>query len=224
MSAQRHIEKEYAEHAAYYDERWARYNHASCSGTLRAVSQCTGHADENETISLLDIACGTGLLLAQLRTLHPRANLFGVDLSQQMLDKAQQRLGTHADLQKAEAAQLPFVDSQFDITICNSASQYFEDVPKFLSEAARVLKPGGQLILTVWASDTLLSTLHYRWLSSRHPAIHKVLKSTAYTELLAAANFELLDIGHYNAGPLWQLATLRARKPTQTDRQGIVPP
>jgi ubiquinone/menaquinone biosynthesis C-methylase UbiE len=217
MSKHKHVETEYAKHANYYDERWARYNHASCSATLNALGQYTKHAKHSKPLSMLDIACGTGLLLSQLHALQPAGNLFGIDLSEPMLMKARQRLGPDVDLQQAKAEQLPFADGQFDVALCNSAAQYFTDLPVFFSEAWRVLRPGGELILTVWAKDTTLASLHYRWLGWRHPAIHDVLTSSAYARQLAAAGFTVADAHRYSAGPLWQLATLRARKPTTTD-------
>ena len=132
-----------------------------------------------------------------------------------MLAKAQQRLGAQVDLQQGNAEQLPFPDRQFDLAVCNSAAQHFTSLGGFLNEAFRVLKPGGQLVLTVWASDRLIARLHYRWLRWRHPAIHRILKTSGYAELLNLNGFTLLDASQYSAGPLWTLTTLRARKPPQ---------
>ncbi|MEN4464852.1 class I SAM-dependent methyltransferase [Mycobacterium sp. 134] len=76
--------------------------------------------------------------------------LTGIDWSEQMLDLARQRaadLGRTATLQRADAHHLPFDDASFDTVVCTFGLCAIPDHTQALTEMARVLRPGGQLIL-----------------------------------------------------------------------------
>ncbi len=90
----------------------------------------------------LDIACGTGLSAKAL--LEIATNVYGTDTSQEMLNHAAQPDKIRYALAPAE--QQPFADHTFDlITVC-SGVHWFE-IDKFLSEASRLLKKKGWLVL-----------------------------------------------------------------------------
>jgi SAM-dependent methyltransferase len=100
----------------------------------------------------LDIGTGLGdgaLLIARE---FPRARVRGVDLSEEMIRRAQARIGLDPEgrvaFKVADAAHLPFEDDSFDlVTQLN--------VPPFFSEIGRVLRPGGfALIAASWGSGT----------------------------------------------------------------------
>ena len=92
----------------------------------------------------LDIGCGDGRLTAELQ-----ANaLTAADVSRVALDRARRRL-PGAELVPLEAdAPLPFQDSSFDLVLCAETLEHVRDVQLLLSEARRVLAPGGTLAVT----------------------------------------------------------------------------
>lgn len=99
------------------------------------------------TRTLVDVACGTGIVSTRLR--EPGRTVIGVDLSAGMLEYARPRLDGAAI--RADATQLPFADEAADAVIfmwllhlvdMNLAEQA-------MSEAARVLRPGGVVIATI---------------------------------------------------------------------------
>jgi ubiquinone/menaquinone biosynthesis C-methylase UbiE len=99
----------------------------------------------------LDIGCGDGRLTAELDA----AELTGADLSAVALERARRRLPA-AELVLVEPdAPLPFDDNRFELVLCAETLEHVRDVQLLLSEARRVLAPGGTLALTTPAHGRL---------------------------------------------------------------------
>ena len=97
---------------------------------------------------VLDVACGTGHTLAQIKTALPNAELSGIDLSPAYVAKAK-AMCPEAAILTDDARALPFVDDTFDIV---TSTYLFHEVPEadrrtVLAELARVVKPGGLVVL-----------------------------------------------------------------------------
>ncbi|MET7689051.1 class I SAM-dependent methyltransferase [Streptomyces sp. NPDC005483] len=101
------------------------------------------------TCTLLDIACGTGIVTRRL--LRPERTALGVDRSPRMLGLAAQRVpgGTAC----ADATQLPVASDSVDAVVMVWLLHLLPDPAAVLAEAARVLRPGGVLITTVGKDD-----------------------------------------------------------------------
>jgi len=90
-----------------------------------------------------DIACGTGILAARVASeLHPET-VYGVDMSDGMLEQAKARSGAVTWL-KGPAERLPFDDDSLDAVVTTSAFHWF-DQPAAMREFYRVLVPGGMV-------------------------------------------------------------------------------
>ena len=105
---------------------------------------------DQRRMSLLDIACGTGRLLRQIRLVWPALQLTGLDLSRSYLEEARAHMGSlrPARLLRGDAAALPLPDASQDIV---TSVFLFHELPaevrrEVAREMARVLKPGGTLI------------------------------------------------------------------------------
>ena len=96
---------------------------------------------------VLEIAVGTGRNLP----FYPGdVRLTGIELSLKMLDIARRRareLGSEADLRPGDAQDLPFPDASFDTVVATLALCTIPDERRAVAEAARVLRPGGRLLL-----------------------------------------------------------------------------
>lgn len=106
----------------------------------------------NQGEAVLDIGCGSGVdaLLAAME-IGPSGKVTGIDVTPQMLKRAQANLAL-TDLQnitfeEATADNLPFADRNFDVVISNGAFNLVPDKSKAFSEAFRVLRPGGRLMI-----------------------------------------------------------------------------
>lgn len=94
---------------------------------------------------LLEVGCGTGLILDRLRPLCHRA--VGVDLSPGMLALARER---GLEVVQGDATALPFEDGSFDVVVSFKVLPHVEDLRTALSEAARVTRPGGRAFLEIY--------------------------------------------------------------------------
>lgn len=103
---------------------------------------------ENEAV--LDVGCGTGNYTIEL--VKRGANVVGVDRSEDMLALARQKgqgEGLKVNFQAADAMNLPYPDSSFDMVISNGLLCFLKEPEKALMEMHRVLKPGGRLVVSV---------------------------------------------------------------------------
>lgn len=121
---------------------------------------------------VLEIAIGTG---RNLPLYPPGVRLTGIDISPGMLDVARVRtveLGRAVDLRVGDAQTLPFPDQTFDTVVCTLALCTIPDDRRAMSEAHRVLRPGGLLLLLehvrspvrwVRLGERVLNPLLVRW-------------------------------------------------------------
>lgn len=101
---------------------------------------------------VLDVATGTGRLpLALLEQSGFQGRVIGVDLSRRMLTVAAEKLAPYGDraaFMHRRAEALPFPDNTFDLVTCLEALEFMMNPRGVLRELARVLRPGGLLVLT----------------------------------------------------------------------------
>jgi SAM-dependent methyltransferase len=100
-------------------------------------------------MKVLDIACGAGLVCGLVSVRG--AQVIGVDFSPNMLAEARRRYPS-ADFREGDAEALPFEDGRFDAVVINFGLHHFPYPARALSEAHRVLRSGGRLAFTTWAS------------------------------------------------------------------------
>ena len=136
----------------FFDDVAADWDGPDGSRSLARVetlaSAVTHIAREPERV--LDLGAGTGDAALFLAREYPRASVRGVDFSEAMVRRAQKKIGLDPDgrvaFRVADAAHLPFEDGSFDlVTQVN--------VPPFFKEIARVLRPGGSVIVVATLGD-----------------------------------------------------------------------
>lgn len=107
--------------------------------------------DSGAPLTVLDLACGDGHLLALLADAPATHTLIGIDLSGGELAAARARLGARARLCRDKAQQLPLATSSVDAITCHLALMLMDDAEAMFAELQRVLRPGGTLAALVGA-------------------------------------------------------------------------
>ncbi len=135
---------------------------------------------------LLDVGAGTGRLLELLAPRVERG--LGVDASRAMLALARSRLAkpelAHCAVRQADMYRLPLADASFDTIILQMVLHYAEDPAAAMAEAARVLRPGGLLLvvdLLHHGRTELLHRLAHRWPGFDDVAVAALFTSAGLT-------------------------------------------
>ncbi len=155
-------------------------------------------AQKNNTI--LDIGCGPGGNTVLLREFGA---VTGLDISDEALKFAKNQDFTN--LVQADATNLPFLDSSFDIISSLDALEHISGDEEVIKGAFRVLKPGGIFLVAVPA---------YQWLWSQHDEALQHVRRYSKEEILKKLNkagFEILEKSHFVmlAVPITLLRKLR---------------
>ena len=137
---------DYGRIAPSYD----RYRDLSPASLKRWLSKIIQLGEIGPAMRVLDIGCGTGRLTIPLQRLTG-AEVFGLDLSREMLDQAKRKAGAEAlHWVLGDAQALPFPEGFFDCAFMCLVLHHLEDKARAISEMHRVLVPGGRgLIWTV---------------------------------------------------------------------------
>jgi ubiquinone/menaquinone biosynthesis C-methylase UbiE len=194
------VQEQFGAHAAAYVTSTVHAKGASLARLVQLVHpQKHWHA--------LDIATGAGH--TALAFAPHVESVIASDLTQEMLDEAAKLaaargIGNLATA-LADAEALPFADARFDLVTCRIAPHHFPDIPTFVSEVARVLKPGGTFALADNIEPDAESTpgfvpielrdaalIYNTFERLRDPSHNRCLGMTEWSELIEDAGLEVV--------------------------------
>ena len=170
------------------------------------------------THRVLDLACGRGKSSFIIQCLHPEATVVGVDLLERHTLVAETLYGNTRNLSYAtgNAMQLNFPNESFDRMLCLEAAFHFPDRAKFLSEAFRVLRPGGRLVVVDLAWNSAAERVH-----RDEPEMRVVRQAWQWDDLSSVAEYERMaaDLGfRVSASHDW---SVHAYRPIQVKLAGL---
>ncbi|MFY1709330.1 class I SAM-dependent methyltransferase [Tritonibacter scottomollicae] len=136
------VETSYARWAPVYDRTFGALTDIGRRNAVDFINKRQGH--------VLEVGVGTGLSLPHYA---PEVRVTGVDFSAEMLAKAQQKvkrlnLESRINLERMDARALTFADATFDTVAAMHVLSVVPEPEKVMSEIARVLKPGGKVVIT----------------------------------------------------------------------------
>lgn len=139
----------------------------------------------------LDVCCGTGDLALELSDrVGPSGSVVGCDFSERMLDLARDKAAAHGAagvrFEWADALALPYGDRSFDAVTIGFGARNLADLDRGLGEQARVLRPGGRLVILEITQPRRppLSAFYSLWFDRIVPLLGTLAGDrTAYTYL-----------------------------------------
>ena len=136
--------------------------------------------------SALDVACGTGDLAIELsRRVGADGEVIGSDFAQEMLERARAKAPA-LQWELGNALDLPYASNRFDAATVGFGARNFSDLDRGLAEMARVVKPGGRVVVLEITTPRKppLSTFYSLWFDRIVPLIGRVTgEEEAYTYL-----------------------------------------
>jgi ubiquinone/menaquinone biosynthesis C-methylase UbiE len=172
---------------------------------------------------VLDVGGGMGRMSIPISQRH---FVTLTDLSTHMLDLARPWASDRLELRQANARSLPFEDATFDYVLCIDVLPHMLQPEEALSEARRVLRPGGTLIVDSTNSNPLWTLAYPRYLGRRPDRWLRIWRSGGvlpewrtrvkhyrkdrFTSLLASAHFQIRSIRDFGPRfcPKWHLAVV----------------
>jgi len=192
-----HAALELANVAAY--DRWAERYPPQAHNPLMRVEQAAMLAlcPDATGLRVLDLACGTGRY-GRLMQERGAASVVGADCAPQMLHHAVLPWRVQADM-----TALPFADAQFDLVICGLAVGHAPVLLDWLREVARVMAPGGALLLSDFHPEAARAGMHRSFKDAQgreHRLAHGTHEPDDHARAAAACGLTLTHCQNLRAG------------------------
>ena len=169
--------------ATSYEQGWRGRLHHEIADKTSDLALLT----PSDPHRILDVGCGTGYLLRSLAKRCPDADeLVGVDPAPSMIEVANGSVDDNRlRFSPALAENLPFRDGTFDLVVSTTSFDHWSDQQAGLRECARVITPGGHLVLvdqfSLWLSPTLIRSRRGKARTKRRA--NRLLQLAGLTEL-----------------------------------------
>ncbi len=184
------IRKNY-KHVAWFYDFW------SLLTENKAANHVIDFSEIKDGESILEVACGTGIIFEKIVRRNPNGKNIGIDLSPDMLKRAKKKLqklqGSNFQLKEGDARHLDFVDNSFDLVINNFMLDLIPAglFDKIAGEFFRVLKPGGRLIISTFAFGTKKVNKFWFWVAKYFPDLLTGCRPVSFRENLINAGFKI---------------------------------
>jgi ubiquinone/menaquinone biosynthesis C-methylase UbiE len=145
--------------------------------------------------SVLDVACGPGILSAAIA--KSARDVVAFDLTPEMLKKATQRCSeaglANVSFREGNAAELPFADAAFDAVVTRLSVHHFDRPGRVMSEIFRVLRPGGRFVIAdvISSEQPAEAELQNAIEILRDPSHVRMLPGSELTSLIKDAGFAI---------------------------------
>ncbi len=156
-----------------------------------------GYVLSESFVAVLDIGCGGGGGLRDMASTFPKAKIYGIDYSQDMVllaKKVNKKLFKKGRIEISQGlvSYLPFYDNSFDLVTAFEAYYFWPDLHRDLQEIKRVLKPRGTLLLVneVYENEKFQDR-NMKWAGWADMHLHS---PAGYQEFLKTAGYEDIEV------------------------------
>lgn len=224
MTAEHDGETVYARVQASFGPHAANYTTSAGHADRDALARLVARIAPRPTDRVLDIGTGAGHMALAFAPIA--ATVAALDVTRPMLDEVRRNalardIGNVTVYQGA-AECLPFVDGSFDIVSCRLTTHHFADLPRAVSEIARVLATGGRLVVsdTMVPEDDDLDHAINEMETIRDPSHVRNWRPSEWRHMLAAARLRVVecDLGYYDEGDGMDFDAWTSRIGTPPDR------
>ena len=115
----------------------------------------------DEQSYILDVGCGVGDLLSEVRRHRPKASFFGLDFSQKAVEAASASFPDGCFLHHVIEQSLPYPSGSFDVVLCTDVLEHLERPKLIAAELVRICRPGGMVVIVVPDGDVDQFLGHY---------------------------------------------------------------
>jgi demethylmenaquinone methyltransferase / 2-methoxy-6-polyprenyl-1,4-benzoquinol methylase len=167
---------------AMFDRVAPRYDLANTVLSLgqdRHWRKVTAHAAQPNAALILDVAAGPGNVAREM-VRHGASHVVALDLSFNMLQAGAKRRSEQLSWVNADANRMPFADATFDAVTISFGLRNVSDPEAVLREFARVVKPGGRVVICEFASPTnaTFRQIYRKYLVRALPKMARVISSS----------------------------------------------
>jgi len=187
--SRRSVEHFFGKHAEDYSKSRSHAQGSDLDALLKAL-------EPKKAEVALDVATGTGFTAVALAGLV--GHVTGIDVTDEMLVQAgrlaRERGRTNIRFELGDALKIGYPNSSFDIVTTRRATHHFEDVPKFLHEAKRVLRPAGRLGIVDMSPPEGAEAFSNRIEILRDSSHVRAFTPSDWKSMVSRAGFRILSI------------------------------
>ncbi len=206
MTAEHDADGTYARVQASFGPNAAHYTTSPGHADREALARIVARLAPRSTDTVLDIGTGAGhTALAFAPTV---ARVVAFDLTRPMLGEVRRNAHaqhvTNVSVNQGAAEALPFADAAFDLVTCRLTTHHFAALPRAVGEMARVLRPGGRLLVadTMVPEDDEIDRAINEIETLRDPSHVRNWRPSEWRRMLAAAHLRVVEceLGYYDEG------------------------
>jgi len=187
---------------------WIRGDESKETAQVQLIEHLAEAAGVQPDAQILDVGCGFGASSVYLARRY-RAKATGITISTvqvEMANKAAATAGVNANFLLMDAEAMTF-DKSFDVVWSVESISHYQDIPRFFTSAAKLLKPGGTLAITDWFKRKGLTLgEHKRFLHDlEHGMMVELQTMEDYARYMAAAGLKVVrrEVLNKNCAKTW---------------------
>lgn len=139
---------------------------------------------------ILDVGCGTGEILKSIKERYSFVQLYGLDISEEMLKQANDKLKGTATLILGDAENITLETNSFDLLLCTDSFHHYPNPQQAISEFYRVLKHGKFLLIADYWKPFPIRQIMNLFISYSNEGDVKIYSKKEIIEFLKRGGFQ----------------------------------